>query len=165
MRVKQILKEINQVFKTADKYQWLAFMNEIIRADNIVVVGAGRMGLTCKGFSMRLNHLGLNASFLGDSNVSKADLMIIASGSGETQTIYDLAKKAKKLCLITTNPNSRIGKLAKVIVELNVEDSKQPMKTLMEQSTQIFFDAMVLELMDLLSETNDSMSERHTDLE
>lgn len=165
MKTNIILKEIKQALKEVRVDELVV---EILKADKIVLVGAGRMGLACKAFAMRLNHLGLNASFLGDSNVPRlynTDLMIIASGSGETQTIYDIAKCLSRMCLITNRPKSRIGSLADVIVELKLPKSTQPMKTLMEQATWIYFDIVVLELMKLLSETNETMTERHTNLE
>lgn len=146
--------------------------NQILKANNIVVVGAGRMGLMCRAFSMRLNHLGLRGCTLGDSNmprIGKGDLLIVASSSGETQTIFDLvviAKKAKaKILLITMNPNSRMGKKANYIVKMPIIVSDNPMKTGQEQWLMTYFDRLVLELMEELDETSVSMWERHTNLE
>lgn len=147
-------------------------INQILSANNIVVIGAGRMGLMCKAFAMRLNHLGLKGYFLGDSNVPRigmGDLLIVASSSGETQTIYDLVYIARKtgtaILLITTKPHSRMGRLADSLVEMPTIESNQPMKTEAEHWLMEYFDNLVLELMEKLGETSESMWERHTNLE
>ena len=41
----------------------------------------------------------------------------------------------------------------------------QPMTTLNEQSLSLFFDALVLKLMDKMNETHDTMWARHSNLE
>jgi 6-phospho-3-hexuloisomerase len=104
--------------------------------------------------------------------------LLIASGSGETQTIVDLATIAKKngctISSITGNPDSRIGKVSDVIVKLSAPSktkqvsnfvSAQPMTTLNEQCLGIFFDALVLLLMEKMNETHDTMWARHSNLE
>ena len=149
--------------------------------NKIVLVGAGRVGLAVRGFAMRLGHLGLNSHMIGDATVpsiGKGDLLIVASGSGETETIFQLVKIAKKnkahVALITGNPESRMGKLADIIVELRAPSktkdvkglkSAQPMTTLNEQSLVILFDALVLRLMEEMNETHDTMWGRHSNLE
>ena len=130
---------------------------------------------------MRLGHLGFNAFTLGDSTVpsiAESDLLIVASGSGETQTIFDLVSIAKKnnarIAAVTGNPDSRIGKLADTVVKLEAPSktkqvdgfiSIQPMTTLNEQCLGIFFDAVVLKMMDKMKETHDTMWSRHSNLE
>lgn len=179
--VKTILKEIDQVLSSVDDVQVEKLVTEILKAKKIVVCGAGRVGMAIHGFGMRLGHLGLQSFTLGDSTVpgiGKGDLLLVASGSGETQTIYDLVEIGKKngarIGLVTGNPESRMGKLADAIVQITapsktkaVEEltSIQPMTTLNEQSLGIFFDALVLDLMEKMGETHDTMWARHSNLE
>jgi len=176
-----ILSEIKTVFEPIDESQAAMLRDEILKADKIVVCGAGRVGMAICGFGMRLGHLGLQAFTLGDSvvpGIGSGDLLLVASGSGETQTIYDLVEIGKKngarIGLITGNPESRMGKLADVIVQITAPSktkavegliSIQPMTTLNEQSLGIFFDALVLELMEKMGETHDTMWVRHSNLE
>ena len=147
----------------------------------IVIAGAGRMGYAAKGFAMRLGHMGYAAWMLGDSTVphiGNGDLLVVTSGSGNTQTIYDITVRAHEngaqIALITNNPNSRIGKLASTILVLpnnNNKDTKedrvsvQPMTTLNEQCLALMLDAIVLMLMDKTGETHDTMWDRHSNLE
>ena len=179
--IELILGEIEAVFRSLNENQVSELCGEILQAKKIVVCGAGRVGMAIRGFGMRLGHLGLQAFTLGDSvvpSIGKGDLLLVASGSGETQTIYDLVEIAKKngarIGLVTGNPESRMGKLADVCVQIKAPSktkavegltSIQPMTTLNEQSLGIFFDALVLDLMEKMEETHDTMWARHSNLE
>lgn len=176
-----ILSEIRTVLSKVDEKQVDMFVKYILSARRIVASGAGRVGMAVKGFVMRLKHMGLDAYILGDANVPSIkpqDLFLVCSGSGETQTIYELTLIAQKnqtpIALVTGNPESRMGKIANTIVEIKAPSkvkkvdnfvSIQPMTTLNEQSLAIFFDAIVLKLMDELNETHETMWERHSNLE
>lgn len=179
--IEKILQEISFVFSKIDEKRVEVLSEAIIKAPKIVLCGAGRVGMATRGFGMRLGHLGHNAYTLGDSTVpsiAKGDLFLVSSGSGETQTIYDLVVRAKEngatIALVTGRSKSRMGKLADIIVvirapsktkPLNGFTSIQPMTTLNEQSLGIFFDALVLCLMEKMSETDESMWARHSNLE
>lgn len=179
--VEQILKEMSFVLSDVDELQLEALSGALLKARKIVACGAGRVGMATRGFGMRLGHLGLQAYTIGDStvpSVSAGDLFLVSSGSGETQTIYDLVERAKKngatIALVTGNPESRMAKLADVTIVLRapsktkaVKDfiSLQPMTTLNEQCLGIFFDALVLRLMEQTGETHETMWERHSNLE
>jgi 6-phospho-3-hexuloisomerase len=176
-----ILQEIKSVLSQIDENQVGILMDEILKAEKIVVCGAGRVGMAIRGFGMRLGHLGLQAYTLGDSTVpgiGEGDLLIVASGSGETQTIFDLVSIAKRnkssIVAITGNPESRIGLLADSIVKITAPSktkavdnfiSVQPMTTLNEQCLGLFFDAVSLKLMERMGETHDTMWARHSNLE
>jgi 6-phospho-3-hexuloisomerase len=176
-----ILSELKTVLSQIDEGQVEILIDMILNADRIVVCGAGRVGMAIRGFGMRLGHLGLRAYTLGDSTVpgiGKGDLLIVATGSGETQTIFDLVSIAKKnncsILAVTGNPESRIGLLADSIVKITAPSktksvdnfiSIQPMTTLNEQCLGLFFDAVCLKLMDRMGETHDTMWARHSNLE
>ena len=178
---KLVLKEIESVLEKSDFTQIDSFASTIINSKKIVVFGAGRVGLVMKSFGMRLNHLDIDSYFLGDANVPKLgpdDLLLIGSGSGNTSSvanIVEIATKNKiKVMCITANRESRILKHSCNYILLNCQTkeslgeqrfSKQPMTTLFEQSLSIFLDSLVLILMALKKETNESMLERHNILE
>jgi 6-phospho-3-hexuloisomerase len=180
-KIRKILNEINAVLNLVDESQVQSLVDAIAEANKIVVCGAGRVGMATRGFGMRLGHLGLKAFTLGDSvvpSIGEGDLFLVSSGSGETQTIYDLVEIAKKnnayVALVTGNPESRIGKIADVIVQIKAPSktksiegftSIQPMTTLNEQCLGIFYDALVLSLMKKMGETHDTMWARHSNLE
>jgi len=179
--IKSILSELGFVLSKISQNQVDKLTSRIVSSKKIALVGAGRVGMATRAFAMRLKHLGIDAYMIGDSNVpsiGEGDLLIVSSGSGETQTIYDLAVIGKNnkacLALITGNVDSRIGKLADFIVEIKAPSkvksvqgfkSVQPMTTLNEQCLFIFFDAVVLELMKKMKETHETMWPRHSNLE
>jgi 6-phospho-3-hexuloisomerase len=179
--IKSILSEIEAVLSKVEEGEVDLLVERILGANKIVAVGAGRVGMAIRGFAMRLGHLGLKAHMLGDATVPSigaGDVLLVSSGSGETQTIYDLVEIGKRngamVVLVTGNPESRMGKVADVIVKI-VAPSKtkqidgftsiQPMTTLNEQCLGIFFDAVVLKLMATLGETHETMWARHSNLE
>jgi 6-phospho-3-hexuloisomerase len=145
------------------------------------VFGAGRVGLMMKTFAMRLNHLGLNSYFLGEMNLpatGKGDLLVIGSGSGNTQSVVTIAEIARSKGLdvicVSSNTDSKIVNLSSSVIHLNCQTKEsvnepklsiQPMTTIFEQSLLIFLDALVLKLMETLGEDNESMSKRHNVIE
>ncbi|MDU7007799.1 MAG: SIS domain-containing protein, partial [Enterococcus faecalis] len=107
------------------------------------------------------------------------DLLIICSGSGETGSLKSLAEKAKQsgidLALVTMKKESTIGQLADVVLVLpgttkeendrETASFAQPMGSAFEQLAFLTFDGMVLNLMDELGETSETMFKRHADFE
>ena len=177
----KILEEIAYILSQVQEDQVENLLEAIGQANNIVTLGAGRVGMSAKGFAMRLGHLGLKAYHIGDTtlpNLKAGDLLLVASGSGETQSIFYLVEIAKKksvnIALVTGNPDSRIGKLSDTVVHIKAPskvkviegfNSIQPMTTLNEQCLGIFFDALVLLLMEKMNESHDTMLARHSNLE
>ncbi|MBX4199190.1 SIS domain-containing protein [Candidatus Parcubacteria bacterium] len=180
-QVEAILEEIRTVLSKVDDSEIDKLLSAITEAKKVVSVGAGRVGMAVRGFAMRLGHLGLASHMVGDAtvpSVAHGDLLFVASGSGETETIYQIVNIAKKngagVALITGNPQSRMGELADIIVKVSAPSkvkaveglkSVQPMTTLNEQSLGILFDAIVLRLMEEMGETHETMWARHSNLE
>jgi 6-phospho-3-hexuloisomerase len=181
IRYQLLLDEIKEVLDKSNFSEKDNFIRKILGSQHILVCGAGRVGLMMKSFAMRLNHLGLNCSFLGEVSVpstGQGDLLIIGSGSGSTRSILALAEIAKskglELICITSAINSPISNLSKSKLVLNCPNkssdpitiqSAQPMTTLFEQSLLILLDSLVLELMVQLNENNTSMLRRHNVVE
>lgn len=180
-KIQQILHEIEGVLLKVNERDVDTLAKQLLSAKKVVVIGAGRVGMAARGFAMRLGHLGLSSYMIGDATVpaiGEGDALLVCSGSGETQTIYDLVEIAKKnkanILLVTGNPESRMGKLADAIVQIAAPSktkavegliSIQPMTTLNEQCLGIFFDAVVLQLMEELGESHETMWARHSNLE
>jgi 6-phospho-3-hexuloisomerase len=168
------------------------FIRELLNAKRIYVIGAGRSGLVAKAFAMRLMHLGLSAYVVGETitpALNKGDVMVIFSGSGRTKTVADLAETAKeiggRICLITSNADSRIGKIADCMVIIehhrdNVDDdalefeirqmmgdhkSFAPLGTLFETASMIFADAVISRMMEITKTDETALKNRHTNIE
>jgi 6-phospho-3-hexuloisomerase len=168
------------------------FIKELLHAKRIYVMGAGRSGLVAKAFAMRLMHLGFQAFVVGETitpSLSKGDIMVIFSGSGKTKTVADIAETAKeigaKICLITSDADSRIGKISDCIVIIEhhrdavTDDAAEfeirqmmgdhksfaPLGTLFETASMIFADAVISRLMEITQTDEIALKNRHTNVE
>jgi 6-phospho-3-hexuloisomerase len=137
-------------------------------------------------------HLGLQAFVVGETitpALNKGDAIVIFSGSGRTKTVADIAETAKdigaRICLITSNADSRIGKISDCIVIIEhqrdaVKDdaaefeirqmlgehkSFAPLGTLFETASMIFSDAVVSRLMEITKTDESALKNRHTNIE
>jgi 6-phospho-3-hexuloisomerase len=168
------------------------FINEILDAKRVYVMGAGRSGLVAKAFAMRLMHLGMQAYVIGETitpALNTGDLMVVFSGSGRTKTVADIAETGKEIgahiCLITSNADSRIGRIADciVIIEQFRDDVKDdaaefeirqmlgdhksfaPLGTLFETASMIFADAVISRLMEITQTDENALKNRHANIE
>lgn len=168
------------------------FISELLNANRIYVIGAGRSGLVAKAFAMRLMHLGLQSYVVGETitpSMKAGDTLVAFSGSGQTKTVAELSETAKaiggNICLVTSKKESRIGKIADNIVVLEsqrdeVKDesaefeirqmkgehkSFAPMGTLFETTAMVFADAIVSALMEITHCGLDELRDRHANIE
>lgn len=78
-----------------------------------------------------------------------------------------------EVALLSTNPTSKIGELANAVIELpagtkyDAEGSAQPLGSLLEQASQVFFNSIVLDLMAELNVNvnEETMQQNHANLE
>ncbi|MGM0924712.1 MAG: 6-phospho-3-hexuloisomerase [Bacillota bacterium] len=178
----EILNELSNNAEKVNPEDIVGFIEQIKAAKHIFLNGAGRSGIAIRAFANRLIHLGFSVSIVGEisSPHSKpGDLLIICSGSGETGSLKSLAEKAKqsgvRIALVTMKPDSSIGKLADALLVLpgttktenNREDSifSQPMGSAFEQLAFLTFDGLIMNIMDEIGETSESMFQRHADFE
>ena len=179
---KIVLDELSQTLNSIDASNADEFVNTIIKSNEIFVAGAGRSGYQARGFAMRLMHMGEKSYMVGDTttpNIKDGDVLVVCSGSGETKSLVAMAEKAKslaaKVALITINPQSTIGRLADVIIEISAPSPKsakdgeiksiQPMGSLFEQSLGLFLDISIVMLMEKKGLDSDTMFGRHANLE
>lgn len=121
---RKIIEIADGVSKIEPK-EMLSVISEIRSANRIFVYGVGRSGLMAKAFTMRLMHLGFTAYFADETctpSAQQGDLLIVCSGSGETGSVKEMAKKAKKLGLkiglLTIDEASTIGRIADVLIKI-----------------------------------------------
>ena len=177
-----ILKELSQSVLSISNEDMVQLLEEILKAKTVFIAGAGRTGLASKAFCMRLMHMGIDAYVLGEtvtSNFTKDDLLILASGSGETASLISYGSKAKtiggKVCSITVKPASTIASLSDFVVKMpgalkdrsqgNGYETIQPMGSLFEQGLMLFYDAIILAIMEKNGLDNDKMYGKHANLE
>ena len=169
-----------------------ALIDEILNADRIYTMGAGRSGLVAKSFAMRLMHLGLSAFVIGETvtpAMKQGDIVIVFSGSGATKTVADIAETAKEIggrvCLITTKKESRIGRIADCIVIIESQRDRvtdesaefeirqmmgehksfAPLGTIFETTAMVFADAIISRLMEITQCRPEDLQCRHANIE
>jgi 6-phospho-3-hexuloisomerase len=177
-----VLAELEQTLGRVDAESVERMVGFLEQARTIFIAGAGRSGLMIRSFAMRLAHLGRSVQVVGDvttRGMAPGDVLLVASGSGETRGILALAQsaveKGGKVGVITIFPESSLSKLAECVVVIPAPTPKirraspgtsiQPMGTLFEQSLLIALDVMVMMLMEKLGQTSEQMFKRHANLE
>jgi 6-phospho-3-hexuloisomerase len=105
-------------------------------------------------------------------------VLVLGSGSGETKGLVSMAEKARAIgaaiVLVTISPDSSLGRLADYIVKLpgSPKDQAdvsyatiQPMASLFEQTLLVFYDAVILRMMEQTGQTTGRMFGKHANLE
>lgn len=180
--LKQILGELTRNAGQIRQGELEGFADQIQKAKRVFVAGAGRSGFVARAFSNRLMHLGLTVYFVGEPttpSIQEGDLLVIASGSGETGSLKVMAQKAKKqgasLATITIFPQASIGSLADAVIAVpgstpkselaDTAVSVQPMGNAFEQMLWLICDTVVIILMKRLGRTEEEMFALHANLE
>ncbi len=172
-----ILDKVSSILNATDDSYDVKLTKMLDKARRIFVSGAGRSGLVCKFFAMRLVHSGYDVSVVGEivtPSIKKGDLLIIISGSGETEQLIAFAKKAKevgaKIVLISAKDNSTIGDMSEAVFQIGKNDQYgkvvgMPMGTCFELSTLSFLEALVSHLIHEKGIAEEVMRSRHANLE
>lgn len=179
--MQEIVKELQRSAGQIAPGEAEQFAELLQRSGKIFVAGAGRSGLMGKAFAMRLMHAGRDAYVVGETvtpGIGPGDVLVLGSGSGETKSLVAMAEKAKALgaavAAVTITPDSPIGRLADLIVKLpgSPKDQStgnystiQPMASLFEQTLLLFYDAVILRLMEQTGQTTTNMYGKHANLE
>lgn len=179
----QIEAELKACLQNLNEGELERLEGEIGRAERIFVAGAGRSLLMVRAMAMRLMHIGLQVYVVGETTtpaIGAGDLMILVSGSGSTGTLTVVAQRCRqhgaRLALITTHPDSAIGRLADLTVEIRAATTKEEESAAasvqlgantFEQSVLLIGDAIVMDMIGQngIEETNAEMMRRHANLE
>jgi hypothetical protein len=144
----------------------------------IFVAGAGRSKMVANMFAMRLLHCGLSVQVVGETTtkpIEIRDSLLLVSGSGETKQLIAFAEKAKseesQVLLVTGNPESTLGKMADKTFQIGPSsrvlstNKNLPLGSRFELATMIFFETVILNLMEKLALEEDNLREWHANLE
>ncbi|MBT9371361.1 SIS domain-containing protein [Rhizobium sp. CSW-27] len=176
------LAELGTCLATIDNAQFEAAVSEIASARQIALYGVGREGLQIKGLAMRLFHLGLRSTVVGDMTtppVTKGDLLVVSAGPGNFSTVSALIGVAKdagaRVLVVTAQPSGGAAEQADTVLHVPAQTmandqgetatSVLPMGSLYEGALYVAFELLVLVLRDRLQVTPDAMRANHTNLE
>ena len=188
-----IIDEISNTLLNIPQSQTHNLINQIIKANRIFLLAIGRVNLALQCFGKRLSHLGCKVELVGsltEKPASKKDLLIVASGSGESIIPLHISKKAKsigcKILHITSSKKSSIRSIADYVVELkaptkivskikfkeSLSDSAsktkisiQPMSTLFDQALHIYGDIVSMQIIEKLRINKINLWKNHSNLE
>jgi len=177
-----IQREIEQALTQLREESCDRLAEMIMRARRIFLAGFGRSGLVIRTFAMRLMQMGFTVHVVGETTTpatKRGDILVIGSGSGETQSLAAMARKAKALeveiALVSRQPRSSIGKTTDLNIQIQAAAlnssptlkpaSVQPRGSLFEQTMFILFESVVLRIAELKGLDSEQMLSKHANLE
>jgi ribulose-phosphate 3-epimerase len=177
----QVVAEIRTVLERVNADEVEHLVGDLLAARRVFIHAVGRVLLSLECFGKRLNHLGIECHVVGamdEPPIGPDDLMLIASGSGESKLPAEIARIAKskgaRLALVTSAGESTIKTLSDTVVHLPCPTKKEPkrgvpsiqlMSTLFDQALHLFGDAVAMLLQDRKRLAADDLWQRHANLE
>ncbi len=172
-----VIDKISEMLNATNKTYAEKMTAMFDEAGRIFISGAGRSKLVGNFLGMRLMHSGYDVAMVGEivtPSIRKGDLLVVISGSGETEQLIAFTKKAKdigaKVVLISSKAQSTIGDLAEAVFQIGKQELYQkvkgmPMGTVFELSTLCFLEALVSHIVWEKAIPEEQMRERHANLE
>lgn len=177
MHQQLIIDKISGILEATDDSYDAKLVGLLDNAKRIFIAGAGRSKLVGNFFAMRLVHSGYDVSVVGEivtPSIKAGDLLIIISGSGETEQLIAFTKSAKKvganIVLISAKSDSTIGDMADAILQIGSAEQYgkvfgMPMGTVFELSTLLFLEATISHVIHEKGIPEEEMRSRHANLE
>jgi 6-phospho 3-hexuloisomerase len=177
MHQQLIIEKISGILEATDDTYDVKLTQMLDNAKRIFIAGAGRSRLVGNFFAMRLVHGGYDVSVVGEivtPSIKAGDLLIIISGSGETEQLIAFTKSAKKvganIVLISAKSDSTIGDMADAVFQIGRSEQYgkvrgMPMGTVFELSTLLFLEATISHVIHEKGIPEEVMRERHANLE
>lgn len=172
-----VIGKISEILDVTDVTYDVKLTQMLDNAKRIFIAGAGRSKLVGNFFAMRLVHGGYDVSVVGEivtPSIRNGDLLIIISGSGETEQLIAFTKNAKKvganIALISSRRESTIGDMADEVFQIGSPELYgkvigMPMGTVFELSTLCFLEALISHIIWEKGIPEEIMRERHANLE
>jgi 6-phospho-3-hexuloisomerase len=176
-----VMSECQAALEMVDPKAVERFIELLLSSKRIFFVGTGRVMLSLRSIESRLGHLGLATYHVGQTGeppISKRDLLVVGSGSGESIFPVAIALKAQEIGVrivhIGSNPASRLSQVAGLFIRIPAPtklalegevSSMQPFTSLFEQCLLLFGDIVAQMLIDRKHLTADALWLRHANLE
>lgn len=190
----EIIECIKRSMESLNMDEVEEFIDALLKAKDrkIFTIGMGRSGLVARAFALRLMNLGFNVYVLGETitpAAEKGDLLIAVSGTGSTKMVLTASSAAKdigaKVIAVTSFQESPLGRLADLSVTVKgrtkagmpVEEdyvARQiigerepltPLGSIFENSSMVFLDSLIVEIMHRLGRTEADLKRRHATIE
>ena len=175
------LGECEKILLAVKETETEYLLDALLSAEKIFFVGVGRVMLSLQAMAKRLAHLGLETHLVGEITepaIRSGDLLIAASGSGESIIPKEIAKKAKslgaKVIMIGSNRDSTLSSVADFMVRVPTNtkmkkpdeiSSEQIMTSLFEQFLLLYGDILAKMIVDRKGLDMHALWEHHANLE
>ena len=175
------LNELKKILFAVSEDDTNLLIEKILSANKVFFVGVGRVMLSLKSVAKRLAHLGIETHVVGEITepaIKKGDILIAASGSGESIFPKEIAKKAKSIgaevIMIGSNRESTLAKTADFMLRVPTNtkmkfpdeiQSKQIMTSLFEQFILIYGDIIAKMIVEKKNIDMALLWEYHANLE
>lgn len=179
--MQSVVREVSHVIENTSEEEALQLSKELLRANRIFLTGEGRSGFMGKAAAMRLMHGGFDVYVTGETitpSIAEGDLLLAISGSGSTPSILHQVQSAKKassrVALVTTNPDSPIGKESDCLITTPAATKKrlphepetiQPLGNQFDQTVHLLLDAIIIYTLQQSSLTHEEMTANHANME
>jgi 6-phospho-3-hexuloisomerase len=174
-----VLDEVSRTLSLISETDARAFCRELgrVRRRTVYITGVGRSGLVVHAFGQRLMHLGFDVHLAQEVTapaIRRGDLLVACSGTGTTLLPLYMARKARKIgarvVALTANPKSPLAKLSHLLIKIPAplergQGTRQPARSLFEQTLFLFLDSVVLTAMHELRIPGGRLGRRHANLE
>ena len=171
-----VVDEIARVMAQVEHAEVERFIDELLSADKVFIIGVGRVFLALQAMGKRIPIEVVG--FVTEKAITDKDVLLVASGSGESVVPMTIANVAKnynaRIGLITSSQQSTIKSMANFVVHLPCPtktngtsgvQSIQPMSTLFDQSLHIFGDIVALMIQHRKEMNKDELWKYHANLE
>ena len=177
---KTFAKEINSLSKIPfdlDQNIYNKFCREILsKKGNLFLMGMGKSGNIAEKISSTLSSTGTPSIYINAAEAShgdlgaltKKDILVIFSFSGETEEILKILpsckKKVKSILSVTGNKNSSLSKNSKLSITLNIDKEACPMDlapTTSSTSMLVLGDALAISLLEANNFSPKDFAENH----
>lgn len=177
-----VLGELAQALGSVEAADVERLAEMVCGAEKVFVVGVGRVLLMLQALAKRLNHLGIEANFVGaidEPAITEKDLLLVGSGSGESAVPLAIVKIAKrynaKIAHIGSNGRSSMAEYEDLFLRIPCRtkldlpdeiDSRQPMSSLFEQSLLLLGDILAIRIIEKKGITDiHALWKKHANLE
>ena len=177
---KTFAKEINSLSKIPfdlDQNIYNKFCREILsKKGNLFLMGMGKSGNIAEKISSTLSSTGTPSIYINAAEAShgdlgaltKKDILVIFSFSGETEEILKILpsckKKVNSILSVTGNKNSSLSKNSKLSITLNIDKEACPMelaRTTSSTSMLVLGDALAISLLEANNFSPKDFAENH----
>ena len=176
-----VLEECKKVLLAVKEEDTAYLMERVLAAKKVFFVGVGRVMLSLQAIAKRWAHIGIETHLVGEITepaIRPGDLLIAASGSGESLFPKEIAKKAKaigaEVIMIGSNRESTLAKTADYMVRVPTNTkmmcddeipSQQIMTSLFEQFLLLYGDIVAKIIVDRNQIDMKSLWQFHANLE